>query len=51
MYRWGCARDKDASATYNDIMVNKYDNFTITEAGLFVDSTHLFFGATPDGIT
>ena len=51
MYRWGCAHEKDALAAYKDIMVHKHDNFTMTEAGLFVDSTYPFLGATPDGMT
>ena len=49
MFRWGCTHEKDAKVSYHSMMI-KHENFKISNAGLFIDDTHPFLGASPDSM-
>ena len=49
MFQWECTHEKDAKVSYHSMMI-KHENFKISNAGLFIDDTHLFLVASQDSM-
>lgn len=48
--RWGCDHEKKARETFKAWAAQKHQDQSIRDAGLYIDTTHPYLGASPDAV-
>ena len=47
---WGCEHEQEARQCYMETMTPKHTDLAVSTCGLFIDPSHPFLGASPDGL-
>lgn len=50
MVRWGCEHEKKARDTYTAVATQHHQDLTVCDAGLHIDPSRPYLGASPDAL-